>query len=184
MSVHPMTAQNLRSAHGGESMAHMRYKVWADRAEEEGYQNVARLFMAIAFAEQVHGSNHFRELGDEAGAFLVASGAGFGLGTTSENLQGAIEGEEFEINEMYPVYLNAAQLQKEKGAERSFHYALEAEKIHAAMYREAKQAVDGGKDLELGPVQICDNCGYTHEGEAPDKCPVCGVAKDRFKTFE
>ncbi len=184
MTVHPMTAANLRSAHGGESMAHMRYKVWAARAEEEGYPNVARLFTAISFAEQVHGSNHFNELKNDGGAFLVASMAGFGNTTTPENLDGAIEGEEFEINEMYPVYLNAAQFQKEKGAERSFHYALEAEKIHAAMYREAKQAVDGGSDIELGPVQICDNCGYTVEGEAPDKCPICGVAKDRFKKFE
>jgi rubrerythrin len=181
--MHPMTASNLRNAHGGESMAHMRYKVWGARAVEEGYPNVARLFEAVAFAEEVHGSNHFKELRNEKGDHAVNAGAGFGLGETSENLQGAIDGELYEVQEMYPVYLEGAKLQQESGAQRSFHYALEAEKIHAAMFQEAKQAVDSGKDVELGAIQVCDNCGYTHEGDAPDRCPVCGVAKDRFRTF-
>ncbi|MCX6349906.1 MAG: rubrerythrin family protein, partial [Candidatus Aureabacteria bacterium] len=66
---------------------------------------------------------------------------------------------------------------------RSIHYAISAEKIHAAMYQEAKQAVDGGKDLELGPVQICGVCGYTAEGEAPEKCPVCGAVRAKFRAF-
>ncbi|MEW5945558.1 MAG: rubrerythrin family protein [bacterium] len=181
--MHDMTAGNLRSACGGESMAHMRYVAWGDRAEEEGYPNVARLFRAISFAERVHATNHFTELKDQAGAFSVTSGGIFGLGATSENLAGAIAGERFEIEEMYPVYLNAAKFQGEKGAEISFGYALSAEKIHAEMYGNARKAVEGGKDLVIGPVQICTNCGHTAEGDAPDFCPVCGVPKDRFRRF-
>ena len=181
--MHAMTAGNLRSAYGGESMAHMRYKVWGTKAGKDGFPNVARLFQAISYAEQVHASNHFDELGDEGGAYLVASMAGFGLGTTSANLQGAIEGETFEVQEMYPAYLDAAKLQGEKGAERSCYYALAAEKIHAVMYEKAKQAVDGGRDAKLGPVQVCGKCGYTAEGAAPNVCPICGVGKDKFKTF-
>lgn len=181
--MHAMTAANLRSAFGGESMAHMRYQIWGDCAEREGFPNVARLFRAISYAERVHATNHFKAMRDVAGAFNVTSGGGFGLGSTAENLQGAIDGETFEINEMYPAYMAVAKLQEEKGAERSMYYAISAEKIHAAMYQEAKQAVDAGKDVELGPVQVCEVCGYTAEGEAPDKCPICGAAKDRFKTF-
>jgi rubrerythrin len=164
-------------------MAHMRYKVWAKKADEDGFPNVARLFRAIAYAEEIHGSNHFRELKDEAGDALVASGAGFGLASTSENLQGAIGGEDFEVEEMYPVYLEAAKLQGERGARLSFHYAIEAEKIHSKMYSAAKKSVDAGKDVELGPVQICEVCGHTVEGDIPDKCPVCGATRDQFKTF-
>jgi rubrerythrin len=182
--MHDMTAGNLRSAYGGESMAHMRYIKWGEEATKQGFPNVGRLFRAISFAEQVHANNHFTELRNEAGAFSVTSGAGFGLGATSENLQGAIEGELFEINEMYPAYLEVATMQGEKGAVRSFRYAVSAEKIHAAMYQEAKQAVDGGTDLELGPVQICNLCGYTTEGEIPDKCPICGATRANFTTFE
>jgi rubrerythrin len=181
--MHDMTATHLRSAFGGESMAHMRYGVWADTAREEGFPNVARLFQAVAYAEQVHGSNHFRELRNEAGDFAVTSMAPFRVGSTAENLQGGIDGETFEIEEMYPVYLQTAEFQDESGARRVFHYALEAEKIHAALYRKAKQAVDGGSDLDLDTVQICDNCGYTAEGEAPETCPICNVGKDRFKAF-
>ncbi len=178
-----MTAGNLRSAYGGESMAHMRYGTWADIAAEEGYPNVGRIFRAIAFAETVHANNHFKELKNESGAHEVSAGGVFGIGTTSENLQGGIDGETFEINEMYPAYLEVARLQNEKGAQRSMEWALAAEKIHASMYEKAKQEVDAGKDVQMGPIQVCDNCGYTHEGEAPDKCPICGVKKDRFKEF-
>jgi rubrerythrin len=181
--MHEMTANNLRSAYGGESMAHMRYKIWAQKAMEDGFPNVARLFTAISHAEQTHATNHFTALSREVGGFSVSSGAPFGLGATSQNLQGAINGELFEINEMYPVYLTAARFQQEKDAERSFHYALFAERIHAAMYEAAKKNVAAGRDVRLGPVQICEQCGFTYEGEMPDKCPVCGAGKEKFKTF-
>jgi len=181
--MHAMTAANLRSAFGGESMAHMRYKVWGAKAAADGFPNVARLFTAISYAEQVHATNHFKAMPDEAGAFLVASGAGFGLGPTSANLAGAIEGETFEIEEMYPAYMAVARAQGEKDAIQSIHYAVSAEKIHAAMYTAAKKAVDASQDMRLGPVQICTVCGHTVEGDAPAKCPICSAAKDQFKTF-
>ncbi len=115
--MHAITGANLRNAHGGESMAHMRYVVWGVRALEEGFSNVARLFRAIASAETVHASNHFRELKEQIGDALCASMAVFGLGSTSQNLQGGINGETYEINEMYPTYLETAKFQGEKGAQ-------------------------------------------------------------------
>lgn len=181
--MHDITAANLRNAHGGESMAHMRYMIWGDKAAEEGFPNVARLFRAITLAEQVHASNHFRELRNEVGGYVCNSAAVFGLGTTSPNLQGAIDGETFEITEMYPTYLETAKFQGEKGAQRSFHYALSAEKQHAVMFQKAKKAVDSGKDIKLGPVQICTVCGWTQEGDPPDVCPICGAKKEKFRTF-
>lgn len=182
--MHEMTATHLRNAFGGESMAHMRYKIWAQKAVEEGFPNVGRLFTAVSYAEQRHATNHFNELRDVTGGFVCNSGGIFGVGTTADNLQGGIDGEMFEIKEMYPVYLNAARFQNEKGAERSFHYALSAEKIHAAMYERARQSVLEGHDVDLGPVRICENCGYTTEGDIPDKCPICNVGKDKFRTFD
>jgi len=164
-----MTEQNLRDAFAGESQAHMRYLIFANKAEEEGKPNVARLFRAVAFAEQVHATNHFKTLGN--------------LGETVENLQAAIDGENFEVEEMYPAYDSVAKLQDEKGAIRSVHYAIEAEKIHAAMYTEARQTVKEGKDADLGDIFICPVCGYTVEGEPPGTCPVCGVKKEKFITF-
>jgi len=182
--LRPMTAGQLRSAHGGESMASMRYRVWGAKAEKDGFPNVGRLFRAIAYAEEVHAGNHFTVLGNDAGGFLVASMAGFGLAGTSANLAGAIEGELFEVNEMYPAYHATAKAQNEKAAVESIRYALEAEKIHAVMFEKAKKSVDAGKDPELGPIQICSHCGYTKEGSAPMTCPVCGQTRDKFKAFE
>ncbi len=178
-----MTVANLQSAFGGESMAHMRYLVWAEKAQAEGFANVARLFRAISRAEQAHATGHFRAMRDVGGDAAVTAGGGFGLGATSENLAGAIEGELFEVNEMYPAYLAVAEAQSEKGAVRSINYALAAEQIHAAMYAEAKQAVDEGKDYEVGTIQICSVCGHTMVGDAPEHCPICSAAKKAYVAF-
>jgi rubrerythrin len=165
-----MTKKSLSEAFAGESMAHMKYLAFSEIAEKEGYKEVARLFKAIAYAEQVHAINHARNLGY--------------LNSTAENLGTGISGENFEVNEMYPAYDAIAKLQGEKGAEKSFHYAIEAEKIHEKMYDGAKKTVESGKDINIGKVYICPVCGFTHEGDnVPDNCPVCGVKKEMFKVF-
>ena len=164
-----MTEKSLNEAFAGESMAHMKYLAFSEIAEKDGYPNVARLFRAIAYAEQIHATNHARNLGI--------------IKKTDENLETAIEGEEFEVEEMYPAYDAVAKLQKEKGAQQSIHYALEAEKIHASLYRVAKETVKNGKDIEKKDIYICPVCGYTHLGKPPERCPVCGVQSSRFKKF-
>jgi rubrerythrin len=164
-----MTEQNLRDAFSGESQAHMKYQIYSNVAEKEGFPNVARLFKAIAYAELVHARNHLKELD--------------GIKGSTENLQDAIDGENFEIEEMYPAYKVVAELQEEKGAVRSTHYALEAEKIHSKMYTDAKKVVMEKKDIEIGTIQICDVCGYTHDGDAPEKCPICSAPKSKFLSF-
>jgi len=180
--VREMTETNLRSAFAGESQAHMRYKIFAEKAQKSGWSNVARLFNAISFTERVHSGNHFRSILTKGG-FQTVSAAVFGARDTLEDLQAGIDGETFETNEMYPAYRAVAQFQGEKAAETSFKWALEAEKIHAGLYQRAKQAVDQGKDVAMGPIQICNTCGYTVEGDVPDKCPICGAPKDKFRTF-
>ena len=164
-----MTERFLLDAFGGESMAHMKYLIFSEVAEKEGYKNISRLFKAISYAEFVHAKNHARNLG------IVKD--------TKDNLQAGIDGETFEVEEMYPVYHNATKLQGEKGAELSTHFALEAEKIHKELYKKAKELVENGKDIEDEDIYICPVCGYTHIGEPPDKCPVCGAKKETFKKF-
>ena len=164
-----MTEKFLGEAFAGESMAHMKYLIFADEAEKRGKKNLARLFRAIAYAEFVHARNHFRELG--------------GIGDDVENLQTAIDGETFEVEEMYPVYNETAKLQGEAGAQRSTRYALEAEKIHAQMYKKAQDLARDGKDYDEVKIYICPVCGHTVEGERPDRCPICGVEGDKFVEF-
>lgn len=121
-------------------------------------------------AEFVHAKNHFIALGN--------------LGKTPENLQAGIDGETYEVEEMYPVFHNAAEFQGENEAVRTTHYALEAEKIHAGLYARAKELAENGKDIEIKKVYICPVCGYTAVDEAPEYCPVCGAPRDKFVVFE
>jgi rubrerythrin len=164
-----MTNEFLSAAFAGESQAHMKCLAFSAQAEKEGKPNIARLFEAIAYAEQVHATNHLRELG--------------GIGDTVANLQAAIDGETFEVEEMYAAYLAVAELQAERGAKQSMTYAIEAEKIHADMYGDAKENAEAGKDIDIGQVHICSVWGFAHIGELPDICPVCNVKKDSFKAF-
>lgn len=164
-----MTEDNLKNAFAGESQAHMRYLIFARRAEKEGFTNIARLFRAVAFAEQIHASNHLNTLG------LVRS--------TIENLQLAVDGERYEVDEMYPAYDAVAKLQDERGAVRSFNWALQSERMHIELYQKAKQAAERGEDIKIEALYVCEVCGYTVEGEVPDRCPVCGAVKEKFVRF-
>ncbi len=165
-----MTKKCLEEAFAGESMAHMKYLAFAAQAEQQGLPHVAKLFRATAYAEQVHATNHARNLGY--------------IDDTIDNLQAGINGEGFEVDEMYPAYMAVAQLQDEKGAQKSIHYALEAEKIHKAYYTEAQDKVKSGKDIDEANIWICPVCGYTHIGDDLDaKCPVCSTPKEKYVKF-
>lgn len=163
------TKSNLEAAFAGESQAYMKYIIYAEKAEREGFPTTAKLFKAIAFAEKVHATNHFRLLEK--------------IKTTVENLENAAAGENYEVEEMYPAFDAVAKLQNEKGAVQSFHYAIEAEKIHESMYKKAKEFIKQGKDIEAKNVYVCPVCGHTVIDELPDKCPICGLAKEKYEKF-
>jgi len=164
-----ISEDKLKDAFAGESQAHVRYLNFAERAEKDGRANVARLFQAAAFSEQVHAGNHLRALD--------------GIQSTAVNLEGAIAGETFEVEEMYPAYKAVAEAEGEKKALRSMDWALQAERVHAALFTRAKQAVGAGEDLEAAPIWVCSVCGFTMEDEMPDICPVCGARHEKFRAF-
>lgn len=181
--MHAMTVANLQSAFAGESQAHMRYLIWADQADKDRFPNVARLFRAVSWAEQIHATSHFTVLRNEAGDAVTTSGGGFGVGPTVQNLGGAISGEMFEVTEMYPAYKAAAEHQGEKAALRSMDWAWQAEKTHAALYGDAREAIESGNDYGTDAIQVCSRCGHTTMGEAPDQCPICRAKKELYRAF-
>lgn len=178
--MNDMTQDNLRSAYGGESQAHMRYRIWGEEATKEGFPTVGRLFLCTSDAEQVHATLHFKALRDIAGDFSVTSGGGFGLGKTSDNLQGAINGEMFEVEQMYPAYIAVAEMQNEKTAVAAMRFAIEAEKVHAELFTKAKKAVDAGNDLEAETMLLCPVCGYISLTGEEEVCPLCKAKKSLF----
>ncbi|MCL5421518.1 MAG: rubrerythrin family protein [Nitrospirae bacterium] len=159
--------KNLKEAFAGESQANRKYLAFAKKAEAEGFKQVARLFRAAAEAETIHAHNHLKELG--------------GIKSTRENLKEAIHGESFEFQKMYPQMIEDANAEGNKGALRTFNYANEVEKVHAALYQKALDNL--GKNVEAD-YYVCQVCGYTAEGEAPDECPVCKAKKQAFKKVD
>ena len=162
--------ENLMTAFAGESQANRKYLAFAKKAEQDGFPNVAHLFRAAAAAETVHAHNHLRVAG--------------GIKSTVENLKGAIGGEFYEFTKMYPEFIENANSENNSDAVRTFHYANEVEKIHHKLYESALESVEAGKDIEEKEIYICSVCGYTHEGDPPDTCPVCASAKKVFSKVE
>lgn len=177
------TEQNMINAFGGESMANMRYRHFAERADKDEFPNVARLFRAIADAEYIHAGDHYRELRHLDSGYVANSMGAFGPGDTAKNLGLAIAGEQYEVDEMYPTMMEIAEFQGEKTAHRSFEWSYKTEKMHLALFTKAKQAVDDGRDAQIDTIQVCSVCGYTVEGEAPDVCPVCNQKKEKFTAY-
>jgi rubrerythrin len=155
--------QHLRDAFAGESQANRKYLAFAEKADKEGYPQVARLFRAAAAAETVHAHAHLRTLK--------------GVGSTADNLKEAIAGETHEFKNMYPEMIEDAKAEDNKAALRSFEYANAVEQIHAGLYQKALDNLDR---QEVTDIYVCNVCGYTCEGEAPDECPVCKAKKQAF----
>lgn len=164
------TSDNLKAAFAGESQANRKYLAFAKKAEQDGFKQVARLFRAAAAAETVHAHAHLRVMG--------------GIKSTAENLQAAVSGERHEFESMYPGFVAEAEQEGNRAALMSFKNAMEVEQIHAGLYGEALQAVESGNDLAEAPVYVCEICGNTVIGEAPDKCPICGVPREKFFAIE
>ena len=155
--------KNLQDAFAGESQANRKYLAFAKQADKEGYPQAAKLFRAAAEAETIHALNHLKITGE--------------IRSTSENLDIAISGETFEFKEMYPQMIADAEEEENKGALRSFNFANEVEKIHAGLYQNALDNLGKNEDSDY---YVCDICGYTAEGNAPDECPVCKAKKQAF----
>ena len=164
------TSGNLEHALAGESQANRKYLFFAERAEEEGHKQIGRLFRAAAEAETVHARNHLKVMD--------------GIKSTSENLRVAIGGENHEFTEMYPGFIKQAEIEGKDKAKDSFDLANQVEQIHHGLFQAALGALDGGQHMDEKPFYVCQYCGNTVEGEAPDKCAICGAPKSMFKRID
>ena len=165
------TDENLKAAFAGESQANRMYTAFAQKAQEEGFPQIAKLFKAAAEAETVHALNHLRAMGK--------------VGSTTDNLGTAVSGETYEFKSMYPQMIEDAKAEGNKQAQQSFDYANKVEQIHAALYQKVLDNLKKGNTKQTaGDYYVCPVCGNTFEGTAPDKCPICWTAKEKFKKIE
>lgn len=172
------TLDNLQAAFHGETNANARYLVFAQKADQEGYGEVASLLRAAAKAEEIHAQNHAAVIRQMDGV-PVAQIEPTVLKTTRENLKVAIQGETYERDIMYPEFIEAAKQQKASAALRSFTFALKVEAVHAVLFQDA---LDNLEKLR-GPrhaYYVCPDCGNTLAELAIVRCLVCGHLKTGF----
>lgn len=169
------TEKNLLKAFAGESQARNRYTFFASAAKKEGYEQISSIFLETAENEKEHAKVFFNYL--EGGSCeIMASYPAGKIGTTSENLLEAANGEKMEWGKLYPAFEEKAREEGFKDVAESFKEIAEVEQHHEQRYRKLLENVKTKsvfkKDAEV--KWKCRNCGYIHEGkEAPKQCPAC-----------
>jgi rubrerythrin len=172
------TLANLQAAYEGESNASVKYTTFAIKAEVDGYLRVAALFRAAARAEQVHAAHHARiiaKMGATPSAIIHAPE----VKSTSENLEAAKAGEEYERDVMYADFIKEAETKGHKDAVRSFTLALKAENVHAKLYGEALANLEAQR--VAATFYVCLICGEVADNpEETEHCPICNAPKEKF----
>ena len=166
------TEANLWEAFAGESKARNKYTYWAAQAKKEGYEQIMGIFQETADHEKEHAKRLFK--------FLR------GIGTTTENLEAAAQGENYEWTTMYndfaavakeEGFLEIAEVFAEIGEVEEEH-----EKRFLALLANIREGRVFARDTEVR--WKCRNCGYIHKGkEAPDLCPACAHPKSHYELF-
>jgi rubrerythrin len=177
------TEKNLLKAFAGESQAKNRYEFAAKVAKEEGYEQIASIFLETAAQEQTHAKKFFKFL--EGGTLEVTATYPAGIiDTTSENLKSAADGEHEEWSELYPMFARVAEEEGFKQVAVAFKTISVAEKVHEERYRKLLENVIGKRVFERDEKVFwyCRKCGYVHFGTRPLKnCPACNHPEAYFE---
>ena len=164
------TEKNLEAAFAGESQARNKYTYYSSVAQNEGYEQIAALFLKTAENEKAHARMWFEELG--------------GLGNTTENLLHAAEGENYEWTDMYDGFAKTAEEEGFPELAAKFRLVAAIEKRHEERYRALLRNIETSQVFEKSEVKVweCRNCGHIVVGTAaPEVCPTCQYAKSYFE---
>ena len=156
----------MHEAFTGEAKANLKLMVFAEKAEEEGYPQIAKLFKVIALSESIHGKRALRYLKE--------------LKSTEENLKESFESEKKVAEHHYEDFIKHSTKVDDRASLTIFTQTRDVEEIHAKLYKEAMNHML--KDVDT-VYYICEVCGYVSDGVLPEECPVCGVSKEKFNKF-
>ena len=184
------TIQNLTKAFIGESQARNRYTMYAKIAKKEGYEQISANFELTADQETEHAKWLMRMINDlkdgdsSYDEIKVEVSAPTTLGTTKENLQAAIAGENYEHTDMYPEFAKVASEEKLPEIFTRLNAIAKAEKNHEDRFKNFFNELENNtvfkKDEEV--IWVCKKCGYMHSGkEVTEKCPSCGHPQAYFE---
>jgi rubrerythrin len=160
------TKDALWQAYAGEAKAALRLKVYAEKAEEEGYPQIAKLFRVISRSEEIHGARALKVLRE--------------VKSTEENLAASFESEQRVAEVAYGAFIKRAEAEGNQAAVLQFAQSKDVEETHAKLYKEAMNHILEERETAY---YVCQVCGYVADGHCPDICPVCGAGSERFVTF-
>jgi rubrerythrin len=160
------TREALQQAYSGEAKASLRLKVYAEKAQEEGYPQIAKLFRVIASSEEVHGARALKILKE--------------IKTTEENLADSFQSERRVAEVAYGEFVKQAEAEGNRAAVLHFSQSKDVEETHAKLYKEAMNHMLEERETTY---YVCQVCGYVADGILPDICPVCGAKREQFKLF-
>jgi len=161
------TQKDLYDAYTGESKAVVRLKAYAQKAEEEDYPGVAKLFRAVAESESVHAYNNLRLLDV--------------IKDTETNLEESLAREEKIAQVGYDGFIADAEAEDDRAAAAMFAFARDVEERHAKLYEGALQHMVAD---QIPNYYVCSVCGYVADDVIPEKCPICGAPEDKFYEAE
>ena len=167
------TEKNLQAAFAGESQARNKYTYFASVAKKDGYEQISAIFLKTAENEKEHAKMWFKALK--------------GIGTTTENLKAAADGENYEWTDMYDTFAKEAEEEGFTDLAAKFRGVAAIEKAHEERYRKLLANIEAAQVFEKSSVKVweCRNCGHIVVGtSAPEKCPVCDHPQSYFELRE
>jgi rubrerythrin len=156
----------LYQAYVGEAKAVLRLILFAEKAESEGYPQIAHLFRVVAESEKIHGKRVLRLLREILG--------------TEENLKSSFESEVQVAGVSYDRMIKLATELNDTAALTILTNSRDVEDIHAKLYKEAMNHMMEERETTY---HVCDVCGYVSDGVVPEVCPVCGAKQEHFYKF-
>ena len=166
------TEENLKKAFAGESEARNKYTFFASKAEKDGYEQIAAIFLETADNEKEHAKMWYKEL------------HGGAVEDTATNLEAAASGENYEWTNMYEEFAKTAREEGFEELAEKFAGVATIEKHHEERYRKLLKNVEDKKvfSRDGDTIWVCRNCGHVVIGkDAPKVCPVCAHPQAYFE---
>jgi rubrerythrin len=169
------TAKCLRNDFCSGSMAHMRYLIYAQKAREENFPSIARLFSALAVSRYIRASEQYRLVHELIGVHTACSEAHFTFFRTMDNLERARDDEKHEANEVLPAYIAVAESQGEGAASKSLKCSAAVCRHLVALLDDVIQKTKhADEEPKIEQLHVCQACGYIAAEITMGGCPLCG----------
>ena len=188
---YPVTVSVIKVVFQDEARAHHTYIAYSQKASEENYPGIARLFIALATSESIHAANFKKVLSDIGIMIQEAPETKIKVGRTKANLKKATQVELDEIDKKYPGIIEKIKPENHGEAMRFITYAWESEKQHRDLIKEIKSGTGIFFNLLARKIEdtdadfvVCENCGSTLMELPLESCPICGKSVAHYKKIE